>query len=58
MCQTEVVVAPFYGFPPEGELPCLKTFEINEIIDSVEKVVNRNMQKYGECTECSNRNSL
>lgn len=35
MAESEVVVEPFLSLPPEGELPFLKNYEINAIIDLV-----------------------
>lgn len=52
MAQSDLLIDPFAALPPEGDLPFLRNYEINAIIDLVESKVNERIAKYGYCRHC------
>jgi hypothetical protein len=52
MAQSDVLVEPFASLPPEGDLPFLRNYEINSIVDLVESKVNEKIVKFGYCRHC------
>jgi hypothetical protein len=52
MSQSEIIVEPFLSLPPEGELPFLRSYEINAIIDLVEQKANDKVKRFRFCREC------
>lgn len=40
MCQCQIISEPFHSMPPEGAVPLLKNYEVNGIIDTIERHVN------------------
>lgn len=52
MSQCKSIQDPFLNLPPEGDILQLKNYEINEIIDGVERYVSEENARHGVCFSC------